>query len=1018
MDMRIQIDGKIVCFVLLTACSLLAVSCAEDIQHQTERRVPLKLAAVNEAAITRASTEQNVLFDAGELINAYISVTGASDNTTTLGNPVVLKAATSENGVNPLRPNDEQTLYFPPGDDVNASIYAIYPSTVTSSMTTFEVTPSNYNASDLMFASANTPKTDQTINLQFSHKMAKLIINASGEEGIKMNKITLKTLYKAIEWIPSTGVLGSLSGSREDIVVAQQDDYAASLGGMLLFPPQTKDDTNFMEIECQQSNGTTGTAKFQIITKDFEEGKVYTINVKIGPKNLGEDGLVLISPWPATVGTITVEAVGNLGMAITALSDATNGLSGDGTDSSPYNYTYTGKLYTPTPTVTDGKESNPKTLNAETDYDVAYYNNINAGVALIVVTGKSGTDYEGMSTFTTFNINKAANTMSYPAATKSVNLSRDAIVPHKLTLPTPTRVDGSNEVYGQMTYKIYTDAAMTTEYNGGDSPIVTIDANGNVYMKKKTTSTLYVYAAMDDSGNFLAGTASYALTITAGDVNQVLSIEWNDGKADGEETWAFTGTALTPGFKVKDNGNSLALDVDYTYAFTDNTNVSNNGAKLTITGKGEYSGTKVFYFSITKATNSWTTLNQPTVPIDCGATGSSPGGSTNLALSLPAGTFAIEGVPKFGTGTNYTGLATNVTYTSGNTSIATVNTSGVITGVAAGTTTITAKVAGTSNYAELTSIINVTVEKMSYIYVYNGTTTQNGGTTTYYQQSTTAQEFSKTLTADATVYVAVVGSGGGSDQSGAARGGQGGLVVASKSFSKDASLKWYAICGGGGQSCVGGSTDSTDPKYKGGQPGGGRTGTTGSSGAGGGATALCTTSSTDNWDFTANDSRMLVAGGGGGSSYNTTNGGYAGNSFETDGAGDMYDYDGSTGRKKWEGGHCYVQAEIYADELNSDGGGGGAGYYGGRGGAEKSSDNANSQGGHGGSNYVKSDWNSIFNGTSGTESGSTYSPRTVTSGTVSFTIQYNGHKRTDGTSDNSAYRMWPGYIMIKVVYSD
>lgn len=1009
--MRIQRNSKIFNFVLLTACAFLVLSCVEDIQ-QAKRRVPLNLAAVNEASITRASTEQNVLFDAGELINAYISVTGATDNTTTLGNPVVLKAAAADNSVNPLSPNDGKTLYFPPGDNVNASIYAIYPSTVTNSMTTFGVTPGDYNASDLMFASANTAKTDQTVHLQFSHKMAKLVINASGEEGLKMNKITLKTLYKAISWTPSTGVLGSLSGSREDIVIAQQDSYSASLNGMLLFPPQTKDDTNFMEVECQQSDGTTGTAKFQIITKDFEEGKVYTINVKIGPKNLGEDGLVLISPWPSTVGTVNVEAVGNLGMAITALSDATNGITGNGTSSSPYSYTYTGKLYTPTPTVTDGKESNPKTLSPETDYDVAYYNNINAGVALIVVTGKNGSDYEGMSTFTTFNINKAANTMSYPSTDKSVQLSRDAIVPNKLNLPTPNRADGTNEVYGQMTYKIYTDAALTTEYNGGSAPVVTIDLNGNVYMKKKTTSALYIRASMDDTGNFVAGTVSYKLTITAGDVSQVLSIEWNDDKADGQETWEFTGTALTPGFKLKDNGNTLAEDVDYTYQFTDNTNVSNNGAKLTITGKGEYSGTKVFNFSITQATNSWTTLNQPTVPIDCGATASSPGGGSNsLALSLAAGTFAIAGVPKFGTGTNSAGLASNVSYTSANSSIAKVDGNGVITGVAAGNTTITAKVTGTTNYKELSTTINVTVEKMSYIYVYNGTTTTG---TPYYQQSVTAQAFSKTLSANATVYVAVVGSGGGSDQSGAARGGQGGLVVASKTYNKNTSLNWYAICGGGGQSCVGGSTTSTDPQYKGGQPGGGRTGTTGSSGAGGGATALCTTNSTADWNFETNDSRILVAGGGGGSSYNITNGGYAGNSKGTDGAGDMEDYDGSTGRQKWEGGHCYVEAEIYASELNPDGGGGGAGYYGGRGGAEKSGDNANSQGGHGGSNYIKSDWTTIFNGTSGKESGSTYSPNTVKSGNVSFTIEYNGHKRTD--SGDAAYRMWPGYIMIKIVY--
>ena len=597
--------------------------------------------------------------------NSSSSLISLKDGTlTSVDNPIVLKTAEASNGVNGLSPNDGSILYFTPGDNdkVNASIYALYPSTVTNIMTNFTVqTPQTsddlYMLSDLMYASTSTAKTDQAIHLQFAHKMAKLVINATGEDNITMNKITLKKLYTTIDWTPSTGTLGSLSGEKTDIVIADQEVYASTLSGAALFPPQTKDDTYFAEVECKRIDGTTATAYFYIITKAFEEGKVYTVNMKIGIRNLNDDGIVTISPWPVTVGTINVEAVGNLGLAITSLADDGNNETNtmQGTGLSGY-YTYNGKSCTPVPTVTDGKETGATTLTKGTDYEVSYYNNFNAGMALVVVTGKDGTEYEGLSTFTTYTIRKATNTMSYPNnnADYATNLSKDGIVQNMLVKPS----NQTNEVYGQMTYKLYSDAALTTEYTDAD-PIATIDNNGNVYMKKKG-GPIYVKATMDDTGNYEAKSVSYKLTITAGDVSQTITIEWNDGAAVGSETWPFTGLAVRPGFKIKDNGNTLAGSensggYDYNYTYGNNIQVGSgtSGPYVEITGQGEYAGTKRFYFSITKVDNSWATLNEPLVPIDCGATASSPrGGDITLALSLPAGTFEIGGRPKFGTGTN------------------------------------------------------------------------------------------------------------------------------------------------------------------------------------------------------------------------------------------------------------------------------------------------------------------------------------------------------------------------------
>jgi len=997
--------NKVYKYIFSAIIILQAVSCAEETQQsQQVRKVPLLLDAVSQSVQTRAissSEIQNTLFQNGQLISAYMPVTGATDvpATTTLGNPILLKSGSAVNGANPLTPNDESTIYFPPGNDVSVNIDAVYPYTVNKSETpeTFsvvnpQISDEDYMQSDLMFASITTPKTDQTVHLQFAHQMAKLVVNAEGIDGLTIKEIKIKSIWQTVELDQSQSPwqLTTTLTNKDDLVIGSSSSYVSSLIGVALFPPQTKSDTYFMEVLCKASDNTEGIAYFLIAEKEFEKGRIYTINLKIGPKNLQAEGVgtVTIAPWPASVGTINVQAVGNLGLKIESLADdgseTTNTL--EGSDDNIY-YTYNGKICTPVPTVSDGKETGATTLVKGTHYDVAYYNNLNAGTAIIVITGKG--DYEGLSTFKTYNIKKAINTMSYPSSTKSTTLSRGAKVDHKLTLPKFQ----DDEVYGNMTYKIYSDEAMTTELTGA-YPLATVDVNGNVYMGLKRGGPVYVKATMDDTGNFEAKSVSYALTITAGDAATAMTVVWKNG-----DSFSYTGNAITPAFDVLDNGSTLAAgsNNDYTYEFSNNTNVGTQ-ATLTITGRNEYQGTKTVYFTITKASNEFTTINTPSVPIDCGAaaltiphaTTGSRGPST---ISLPAGTFSIGATSKFGT----------PTYTSNNTSIATVNSStGVVTGVAAGTTTITVSVAGTTNYDALSQNINVTVEKMSYVFTYNGTT-EGSGPCYQVVNNNGPHIFTKTFTANATLTAALVGAGGGNDGTG--RGGLGGLVVAQKTFAKNASVTWYIFCGGGGESNTTGTTSGN--ASLGGWPGGGRPGTTGSSGAGGGATAICTTNSTANWTFnTSTDSRILVAGAGGGSSNGGNGGESAGVQAATNGDNPGSMISRTNTKAQWKGGDANVSGEGSGGEYTADGGGGGAGFYGGLGGLEVNSGNVKATGGHGGSNYIKANdgWTSLYSGTSAA----------ATYGGVTF--QENGH--ASGETDTGAvHAAYPGYVYIKITYS-
>lgn len=76
----------------------------------------------------------------------------------------------------------------------------------------------------------------------------------------------------------------------------------------------------------------------------------------------------------------------------------------------PKSVVYTGKAQEPSVVIKDGD----KTLNPETDYNITYKNNLNAGKATIIITGKGA--YTG-SVNKTFRINKAEQEVNCPTET-------------------------------------------------------------------------------------------------------------------------------------------------------------------------------------------------------------------------------------------------------------------------------------------------------------------------------------------------------------------------------------------------------------------------------------------------------------------------------------------------------------------------------------------------------------------------------------------------------------------------
>ena len=218
--------------------------------------------------------------------------------------------------------------------------------------------------------------------------------------------------------------------------------------------------------------------------------------------------------------------------------------------------TYSGSALRPAVTVT----VNGKKLTENTDYTVSYSNNINAGTATVTVTAKGGS-YTGTATGS-FNI--------APRSVKgNVTLSPSSF-PYDGTAKKPDVYDGTKK----LTYNDF-NATYSNNVNVG-------------------TAT----AVIKGKGNYTGETTlTYQITSTKVNIsNANVSVS----------ACTYNGTAQVPAFTVSINGNNLTKGTDYNVTCTNNTNAGT--ASYTITGKGNYEGTKTGTFTINKKSVSGCSL--------------------------------------------------------------------------------------------------------------------------------------------------------------------------------------------------------------------------------------------------------------------------------------------------------------------------------------------------------------------------------------------------------------------------
>ena len=144
----------------------------------------------------------------------------------------------------------------------------------------------------------------------------------------------------------------------------------------------------------------------------------------------------------------------------------------------------------------------------------------------------------------------------------------------------------------------------------------------------------------------------------------------------------YDGKAKTKTVTGKDAGAALTAGKDYTVTYAGNTNAGT--ATLTIKGQGSYTGTLTYNFTISKAERVLIAVLNP----------------AQLRLNGSAGEIALTD--------NAAGDSPSYTYTSGDTSVATVS-GGAVTPVSVGTTTVAVDAPETANYKAGSATVNVTV---------------------------------------------------------------------------------------------------------------------------------------------------------------------------------------------------------------------------------------------------------------------------------------------------------------------
>jgi Protein of unknown function (DUF1566)/Bacterial Ig-like domain (group 2) len=311
---------------------------------------------------------------------------------------------------------------------------------------------------------------------------------------------------------------------------------------------------------------------------------------------------------------------------------------------------------------------------------------------------------------------QAAVQGQFAAASTSFSLTVTAKTVPTLGFATPTSksvVLGSADFSNALSNKVCSTEssyAPTINYSSGDSTKATVDSSGKVVLKAAGTAVITATAAAQ--GTCAAGSQSYTLTIGKATPAVAFSSPTTTATMGGA---APTSVATVAAPANLGSGGALPSSAGLVLSYS-----SSNPAVATVASSGAISlvagGATTITASVAGDANYLGTADSSAIKA-----------SYTLTIAKAAPTLAYSGVGTLGLavgGTDATrtvsvaglfGLAAptgGITYFSSNTAVATVDSAGVVTGVAAGSTTINAAYAGDGIYQSGISGLAVKVTAM------------------------------------------------------------------------------------------------------------------------------------------------------------------------------------------------------------------------------------------------------------------------------------------------------------------
>lgn len=528
--------------------TLLFFACSSDSVQDTVLMsgTPIRLeAGLQDGNYTRSFTDmQDKAFEDQTPLSVYI--TTHEETPKVVGKaPITYTTSEAVNSINALTP-DYQT-YYPAQKSVD--IFAVYPSSVklraSDGQIAFSVpieqTESTYLENDLMHAFiTEQTRTDETLHLQFAHKMAKLVVVVTLEDELKLVSLKLKNFSRSVVLTPLTGEMGSLSDTK---------DITIENGVAALVPPQEIDGKTFLEVETN-----LGTATFST-TKTFESGKEYTIMLTIGRQSLNNSASIV--DWSTNPGVAIVKDVSAVSFVIGDIAEQE----------------YTGSAIEPDPDI----ESDGKKLKRNTDYRLQYHNNVNIGNAILVAIGIG--EYEGKADVASFYIVKATGKLELEKKSFSEEYEKGKTVNNK--------------------FKVTGDGTVT--YTSSNENVAEVRSNGDVYIKNVGKTT--IRATMAEDGNYTGTTNEYELEITQRNVNKLtVTIDDPDDVVYDGTPQTPNITVMDGTEELRNDGKSYTIS--YANNTNAALSTATNAPTVTITGTGNYTGTNPVKFTIKQAPNT------------------------------------------------------------------------------------------------------------------------------------------------------------------------------------------------------------------------------------------------------------------------------------------------------------------------------------------------------------------------------------------------------------------------------